>query len=658
MEPHALLAETDPVCDMVIDRTKPRGGSLEHAGHGYGFCNPKCRSRFEADPEHFLHELAEDPVCHARVAKGTASFADHDDVRWYFDSRSCRDKFLATPGRYTGDEPVTGAASTFDIGGMTCASCALTVQKTLQKLPGVSQAVVNLATPRAEVAFTGSPDLRAVEKAVAEAGYQAQLHSEGAGVPDPIDEERRVAKRRLLVAASLSVPLAVVAMADLQFRGSGWLQAAVGSAAVFGGGASLFRTAAVRARHAAANMDTLVALGALAACGDSFRALLTGVGSLYFEVGAMVITFVLVGRYLEAGARTRAGAALRSLLDLAPQKARVLRGGVEVEVLVSALAVGDQVQVRPGEKIPADGVVREGRSSVDESMLTGESVPVSRAVGDAVTGATLNQTGALRVEVTHVGADSTLAQIIRLVERAQGSRAPAQRLADRVASRFVPAVLVIALVTLMAWLFLAHAPLSVALRAAVAVLVIACPCALGLATPTAIVVGMGRGASLGLLFRDAEVLESLASVDSVVLDKTGTVTVGRPALVRVTLTGSMDEGQLLSLAASAESRSEHPLAQAVIEAARARGLAVPPPEEFEAVPGDGLTAKVGGQQVQVGSPGWLLGPGDTDVWQALSAAEHGGETAVVVAVDGAPCAVLGFLDPPRAEAAEALGGRP
>jgi Cu+-exporting ATPase len=332
-----------------------------------------------------------------------------------------------------------------------------------------------------------------------------------------------------------------------------------------------------------------------------------------------------------------------------------VREGAEVEVLASELQVGDLVQVRPGEKIPVDGVVREGRSSVDESMLTGESVPVGKSVGDPVTGATLNQTGALRVEATRVGPDSTLARIVELVERAQGSRAPAQRLADRLASGFVPAVLLVAGATLLGWLWLAHAPLAEAVRPAVAVLVIACPCALGLATPTAIVVGMGRAASLGLLFRDAEALERLATVDTLVLDKTGTITRGHPALVRVVPTGELGEAAALTLAAAAESRSEHPLGRAIVEAAQGRGLALPQPESFATHPGEGLTAQIASQAVQVGSPRWLLKPGeDGPGHRALQEAEAAGETTVVLSVGGAPAAVLGILDPPRAEAAAAM----
>jgi Cu+-exporting ATPase len=661
MEPSS--AQVDPVCDMLVDPLRPKGGTFEHQGHAYGFCGTRCRDRFSKEPERFLLEPATDPVCNEPVDKSTHFTSDLDGVRWYFCSQSCQARFDAEPGRFleADDASVAGTpissedAAFFDIEGMTCASCALNVQKAIAKVGGVQQASVNLATHRAEVLFVGHEhDDAAVMRAVAEAGYQAKPHH-----PEQAEtsDEVAVAKRRFLIAASAGVPLALLGMGGMAWRfpGSGWVQAALATLAVFVGGASLFRTALVRARHGSANMDTLVALGAAASWAESMRALLAGEHEFYFEVGALVIAFVLLGRWLESRARSRAGAALRSLLDLSPRLARRIENGVEHEVPVAEVRVGDRLRVRPGEQIPVDGVVRDGSSSVNESMLTGESLPVDKAKGDLVAGATLNQSGSLLVEATRIGADSALAQIVRLVERAQGSRAPIQRLADSVSSVFVPIVLVLATLTLLGWwLGPPKLALELALHPAVAVLVIACPCALGLATPTAIVVGTGRAASIGLLFRDAEVLERVRAVDTVVLDKTGTLTLGRPSLARIVTLGSRSEDEVLRLAASVEQHSEHPLARALLDAAKAKGLALKEPENFEARAGSGVNARLDGNEVQVGSPKWLLSANDAEGLQALASLEIEGATTLVLSVQGKPEALFGVSDPLRPEATRAV----
>ncbi|MBS2027070.1 MAG: cadmium-translocating P-type ATPase [Deltaproteobacteria bacterium] len=644
------VAETDPVCDMLVGES-PRGGTLVHAGVTYGFCNPKCRAKFETDPDGVLAAPAEDPVCHRPVDRTHAPHVDHDGVRWYFDGPDCAAKFSANPEAALA-EPAVATSPTvnllhLDIQGMTCASCAITVQKAIAKVPGVQQASVNLATRRAEVKLGPGVEPKPIFKAVAAAGYHAEPHRD-AHTHDELPE----ARARAIAAIALGLPLLVISMADLRFPGSTWLQAALATATIFGAGWPILRTAAIRARHFTANMDTLVALGALAAWLESVVALLTGKGALYFEVGALVVAFVLIGRFLEARARGRAGAALSALLRLAPPAARVVQAdGSEREQPLEEVEVGWKVRVRPGEKLAVDGKVLEGSSAVDESMLTGESLPVSKRPGDTVTGGTLNGQGTLLVEATHRQAESTLAQIARLVESAQGSRAPIQRLADQVAEVFVPIVLAAAALTFGGWLVIANASIPAALGPAVAVLVIACPCALGLATPTAIMVGTGRAANLGLLFRDAEALERLASVKTIVLDKTGTVTLGKPVLEQATSLG--DENEALHFAASADLHSEHPLAQALVQAARARSIALAEPSEFLAHAGDGASALVDGHRVRVGSPRWLSIT-DAKLLEAVSLAEAHGQIAIAVEVDGQARAVFAIADPPRPESKDAL----
>ncbi|MSW63994.1 MAG: HAD-IC family P-type ATPase, partial [Actinobacteria bacterium] len=495
---------------------------------------------------------------------------------------------------------------------MTCASCANRIERKLNKVEGV-QASVNYATEAATVRFDpAAVDTDTLLATVAAAGYTATLPADAAPEDDADEEqpdEDRDLRQRLLVSAALALPVLVLSMVPaLQFDNWQWLALTLASPVAVWGAWPFHRAAAVNARHGASTMDTLVSIGIVAAYLWSLYALFLGgagdpgmrmefhllaeqgAGSseIYLEVASAVTVFLLAGRYAESRARRRSGAALRALLAMGAKDAAVLRDGVEVRVPVDQLAVGDRFVVRPGEKVAADGVVVSGSSAVDVSMLTGESVPVEVAPGDRVTGASVNAGGRLVVEADRVGAATTLAALGRLVTAAQSGKAPVQRLADRVSAVFVPVVLVVALGTLAAWLLLTG-DVSAAFTSAVAVLVIACPCALGLATPTALLVGTGRGAQLGIVIKGPEVLESTRTVDTVVLDKTGTVTTGQMSLVEV-----VGDADALRLAAAVEAASEHPVAAAIVNAARERGLRLASVTDFANDPGTGVSGVVDG----------------------------------------------------------------
>ncbi|MGH3034973.1 MAG: heavy metal translocating P-type ATPase, partial [Gaiellaceae bacterium] len=481
-----------------------------------------------------------------------------------------------------------------EIEGMTCASCAARIERRLNKLESV-EASVNLATERAAVRYDdGRVALDDLLRAVEAAGYRAALPR---GERSPAGG----GGLRLAAAAGLTVPVALLAMAPpLQFDGWEWVALALATPVVLWAGWPFHAAAAKNLRHGGATMDTLISLGTLAAWIWSVVALLAlEDAEVYFEVASVITTLILLGRFLETRARRRSGAALRALLELGAKEARVLRGGVEIGVPVEELRVSDVFVVRPGEKIAADGVVVEGRSAVDQSMLTGEPVPVDVEPGAEVAGATVNTAGRLVVRATRVGAETALAQIARLVAEAQAGKAPVQRLADRVSAVFVPVVIAISLATLVGWLALSD-DVSAAFTAAVAVLIIACPCALGLATPTALMVGTGRGAQLGVLIRGPQVLEQTRRVTTIVLDKTGTVTEGKMRLVDVLTANGATRAEVLRLAGALEDASEHPIARAVAAAAREEVGVLPPVEEFEARPGAGVTGRVEGRDVEVG----------------------------------------------------------
>ncbi|MYW16030.1 cadmium-translocating P-type ATPase [Streptomyces sp. SID2955] len=562
------------------------------------------------------------------------------------------------------------------IGGMTCASCAARVEKKLNRMDGVS-ATVNFATEKAAVTFADGVRVADLIATVERTGYTAEEPAPPEPAPEAEpktparDAELDAARHRLLVSALLAVPVVLLSMIPvLQFDNWQWLSLTLAAPVVVWGGAPFHRAAWTNLRHGAATMDTLVSVGTLAAFGwslwalflgdagmtgmhDEFRLTVSrtdGASTVYLEVAAGVVALILLGRYLEARSKRRAGAALKALMELGARDVAVLREGREVRVPVSSLAVGDRFVVRPGEKIATDGTVVEGVSAVDASMLTGESVPVDVGPGDRVTGATVNAGGRLVVEAARVGADTQLARMAKLVEDAQTGKAEVQRLADRISAVFVPVVLLIALATFGVWLGVTGDAVA-AFTAAVAVLIIACPCALGLATPTALMVGTGRGAQLGILIKGPEVLESTRRVDTVVLDKTGTVTTGRMSLQSVYAADGVDEKELLRLAGALEHASEHPVARAIAAGAEERAGRLPAVEHFENVPGRGVRGRVDGREVAVGR---LYDELPQDVARAAREAERQGRTAVVAGWDGRARGVLAVADTVKDTSAEAV----
>ncbi len=551
----------------------------------------------------------------------------------------------------------------FDVEGMTCASCALRIERVLGKQEGVESAVVSLAGKEARVTATSGVDTDTLVAAAGKIGYTLTpviVGEERESLRDRYDTETRYQRRMAIGAAIFTVPAVLLSMfwpmpAGQGAHGGGtrWVELvvwALTTPVVFVFGWQFHHNAAIRLRARAANMDTLVSMGTLAAYGWSVYGFFAD-EAVFFETAAVIIAFLLLGRFFEARSKGRASTAITRLLELGAREARVLRDGSEVMVPTDQLMPGDRMVIRPGEKIPTDGRIVEGGSSFDESMLTGESNPVGKTIGDEVFGATINQFGLVVVEATKVGRETALAQIVRLVEDAQATKAPIQHLADKVAGVFVPVVLVIALVTLVAWLAVST-PLPDAVRAAVAVLIIACPCALGLATPTAIMVGSGRGAQLGVLFRNAEVFERTRTIDTVVFDKTGTLTRGAMTLADFVTDG--DENAALRRIASVESASEHPVARAVALGAEERDLELVRPERFAALPGLGVRGVVDGIEVVVGRPKLMAEAGlvvPDRFEQALEEIEAAGRTGFLAGWDGEVRAALGVADTLRPTAA-------
>jgi Cu+-exporting ATPase len=539
-------------------------------------------------------------------------------------------------------------ATTVDLSieGMTCASCATRVERQLNKLDGVA-ASVNLATETATVTFPAATPVADLITAVSQAGYTAAPRNS-----PPLRPAPTAFTPRLLISLVLAVPVVLLAMTP-HFPGWAWISLVLATPVALWGAWPFHRAAVANARHGAATMDTLISLGVTAAYAWSLVALITGTGSTYLDVAAAVPVLILLGRDLEARAKRRSGAALRALLALGAKDVAVLRNGHEVRVPATQLAAGEEFVVRPGEKIAADGIVRSGRSAVDTSLLTGEPVPVEVGAGDAVTGGGVNANGRLVVLATRVGADTQLAQLARLVVAAQAGKPPVQRLADRISSVFVPVVIGIALVTLVTWLATGH-PAAAAFTAAVAVLIIACPCAMGLATPTAILTGTGRGAQLGIVISGPEVLEFTRTVDTIVLDKTGTLTTGRLSLTEVIAAPGETEAELLRLAGAVESGSEHPIAAAITAAAGT----LPEVTGFTSYPGLGARGVVDGHTVLAGRGDWLESSWAMSVPEPLAAravrAEKAGQTAVFAGWDGQVRGVLVVADTVKPTSAAAV----
>ncbi len=546
----------------------------------------------------------------------------------------------------SGDEAVL-----FSVGGMSCASCAGRVEQAILKLPGVEGAAVNYARGTARVVPGAGFSHEAVERAVQDVGYSASLDLD---VSAQRSRELKRAKWRLAIALAAGVPGVALGMAHLHGGAFGALQLALSTLVVFGAGGGFFSAALKNLRHGAATMDTLVALGSGAGYFFSIPSLFTG-GPLYFEVASSIVALILLGRLLEARAKGAASEAIEKLAHLSPRSALKQVGGAWREVPLDEVQRGDLLLVRAGDQVPVDGEVEEGESAVDESMLTGESIPAFKKKGDAVVGGTVNRDGTLKVRATEVGAGTVLARIVRLVEQAQGSKAPIQRLADRVAAVFVPAVLAVAVLTGLGW-YLAGHQAGPALFSAIAVLVIACPCAMGLATPTAVMVATGRAARMGILVRDAASLERAAAVTCVLFDKTGTLTAGQPRVASEEVVGGGDAGELLATAAALEAESPHPLARGIVARAAERGAAPLRAEQVKSHPGRGVSGLVEGERAVVGGASLLqeLGVPSPELSRLAEAIAARGETAVLVSKAGRPLGALGLLDAPRPTSAAAV----
>jgi Cu+-exporting ATPase len=558
-----------------------------------------------------------------------------------------------------------------DIEGMTCASCANRIEKALNRVDGV-EASVNYATEQATV--IGDASTEALLQAIEAAGYHASVHSdESSGGPDPI----LALRNRLMVSAALTIPVMVLSMVPpLQFLWWQWVVLALALPVALWGAWPFHRAAAINARHGVATMDTLISVGVAAALGWSLYALFfggagmpgmtmtlelfgqPGEGSheIYLEVAAAVTTFMLLGRYLEHRAKRDAGAALRALMESGAQEATILKDGVEKLLPLAMVKPGDIMMVRPGERIPTDGEILEGTAALDTSMMTGESVPVEVGVGDTVLGGTINTSGFLTVRATRVGDDTELARMAKLVERAQTGKSDAQRLADKISGVFVPIVIVVAIVTFAAWMIF-NGSLTIAFQAAVATLIIACPCALGLATPTALLVGTGRGAQLGLLISGPEVLEHSRSIDTVVLDKTGTLTTGNMEVRAVWAEPGHTEDEVLGMAAAVEASSEHPLARAIVDKATFEGVSIPEATGFGSEAGFGATAMVAGHRIAVGRPGWLESSGSvvsSELQARLEQLHLTGNTVVGVASGHRVIGLVQIADTLKDSSAEAV----
>ncbi len=572
--------------------------------------------------------------------------------------------------------PVVAREIRLGVSGMSCAACVARVERIIKALPGVVEVTVNLTTESAAIAYLPETiDRERIVQAIRAAGYEpVEPEPDAAGDAASQSDQTQLhqaetlagLRRDLMLAAGFSLPLVFLSMAPMLLPGLdaalhelapmvvwGWLQCLLATPVLLWAGRRFLVSGWTELRHLSPGMNSLVMLGSAAAYLYSLAALIlpdrfpAGTANLYFEAAAVIVTLILLGRTLEATAKGRTSEAIRRLVHLQPPTARVVRTDGETEIPAAQVLPGDLLAVRPGERIPVDGILAEGGSHIDESMISGESLPVRKGIGDTVIGGTVNQTGAFRYRATRVGADMVLAQIVRLVEEAQAGKLPIQRVADRIAAVFVPLVMLAALITGLIWLWLGPAPvLSHAFVATVSVLLIACPCAMGLATPTAILVGTGRGAALGILFRRGAALETLARVDQVVLDKTGTLTEGRPALTDLHTFGTTDE-TALTLSAAVERHSEHPIGIAIVQAAQERGLMLPEVAELEAVPGFGIQAQIDGRLVAIGAGRFMdqLGVARAVAAEPAARLAEAGKSPVYLAVDGTLLAVLAVADP-------------
>ena len=687
-------SEVDPVCGMTVD-PKQAPGSHQHGGRTYYFCNPSCLNRFKADPERYAKPASPaaagphiDPVCGMTVAPDDAAgLAEHKGRTYYFCSPSCLTKFQADPERYLErSTPPSHAHASAATGREEVEYTCPMDPEVRQKGPGacpkcgmaLEPADVTAPPTRTEYTCPMHPDIVRPEPGPCPICGMALERRTVTG--EEVNPELVEMTRRFWQSVILGSPILALMMSEmlpgqpLQQLVSGralvWFQLVLATPVVLWAGWPLFQRAWISIVNRHLNMFTLIGLGTGAAYGysvaatvapglfpDSFR-VHGGALAVYFEPAVAIVALVLLGQVLELRARSRTSSALKALLGLAPRTARILRAdGHGEEVPLEQVQVGDHLRVRPGEKIPVDGVVLEGSSAVDESMVTGEPIPVEKEPGHTVVGATVNGTGSFVIRAERVGRETLLSQIVRMVSEAQRTRAPIQRLADRVAAYFVPIVIVAAAVTFGLWALYGPEPrLAYALLNAVAVLIIACPCALGLATPMSIMVGTGRGAKAGVLIRNAEALETLAKVDVLVVDKTGTLTEGKPRLMTIAPAPGFTERDLLRLAAGLEQSSEHPLAAALVAGARDRGLVPPPAQDFRSVTGKGVTGTVEGRSLAVGTVSFLneLAVETTSLVEQAEPLRQQSQTVMFVAVDGKPAGLLGVADPLKPSTPEAI----
>ncbi|HJU04713.1 MAG TPA: heavy metal translocating P-type ATPase [Nitrospiraceae bacterium] len=684
--------EVDPVCGMTVD-PQHAAGSHEHAGQTYYFCNPSCLQRFTADPERYTKPAATagphiDPICGMEVEPADAAgMVEHQGHMYYFCSDYCVKKFKADPDRYTGQQSanLTHQAPTEHAGAVeyTCPMDPEVRQQGPGACPkcGMALEPADVAAPTTRTEYTCPMHPEIVRSEPGTCPICGMALEPRTVMVEETNPELVDMTRRFWISLGLTAPILLLMISEmlpgrpLQQITSGkilvWLQFALATPVVLWAGWPLFQRAwtSVVTRHL--NMFTLIGLGTGAAYlysvaatffpgvfPDSFRAH-GGEIAVYFEPAAVIVTLVLLGQVLELRARSKTSSALKGLLGLAPRTARRVReDGVDEDVPLEQVHVGDRLRVRPGEKIPVDGLVLEGASAVDESMITGEAIPVGKRQGAKVAGGTVNGTGSFVMKAERVGSETLLAQIVRMVGEAQRTRAPIQRLADIVAAYFVPLVILVAAVTFVIWALYGPEPrMAYALLNAVAVLIIACPCALGLATPMSIMVGTGRGATAGVLVRNAEALEILEKVDTLVVDKTGTLTEGKPRLTTVIALPGHDESDLLRLAASLEQASEHPLAAAIVAGAREKGVTLSAVQNFQSITGKGVKGTTNGQTVAIGTAAFLEEL-SIDVKPLLEQTEQlrqGGQTVMFVAAGGQPGGLLGVADPIKTTTAEAIG---
>ncbi|MGX8010460.1 heavy metal translocating P-type ATPase [Mesorhizobium sp. ORM8.1] len=638
--PAAEATTRDPVCGMMVDQAAGKP-TAEHGGRFFHFCSERCREKFVADPENYLTAI--DPVCGMSVDRASAKhFSRYEGQGFYFCSAGCKTKFDAEPTKYLAGQPEQQPMPKGT--QYTCPMHPEIVRDKPGFCPICGMALEPMGVPTGE---------------------------EGPN-PELVDFTRR-----FWVSAALSLPLLVIAMAPMlgfslesfvDGREKTWIELALASPVVLWAAFPFFHRGWESILNRSPNMWTLISLGVGSAYLFSLVATLfpnvfphqfrghDGTVPVYFEAAAVIVALVFLGQVLELGAREQTGSAIRALLDLAPKTARLIGvDGSEKDVPLDSVKTGDRLRIRPGDAVPVDGIVLEGRSAIDESMITGEPLPVEKTEGDALTGGTLNRQGSLIMRADKVGAETTLSRIVELVAKAQRSRAPIQGLADRVSFYFVPAVVLVAIVAFVVWALFGPQPsLAFAIVSAVSVLIIACPCALGLATPMSIMTATGRGAHAGVLIKEAAALERFASVDTLIVDKTGTLTEGRPRLTDVVASGDIDENELLSLAAALEKGSEHPLAEAIVEGAAARGVKVADAHDFMAVTGKGVSGTVSGRKIALGNAAMMADLGVETSAANAEALQAEGKTAMFVAVDGAFAGIVAVADPVKATTAEAI----